>query len=243
MNSTHHQNSGLEAQPLKSAYLAKQIFTASTKFMRFNFTKTPVFPLEYSNNGAAGAINEIIMEENSVPVSVVLAASAFAAHKHRDQRRKGADASPYINHPIAVANVLANEAGITDPTILAAALLHDTIEDTDTTAGELEAEFGSRIAAIVVEVTDDKALDKPVRKQLQIEHAAALSRPAQLVKIADKICNVRDMNLSPPVDWSFERRVEYFAWAKQVVDQMRGVSPVLENLFDTAFACRPAGPP
>ena len=183
------------------------------------------------------------MEDNAAPVSIVLAASAFAAHKHRDQRRKGADASPYINHPIAVANVLANEAGITDPTILAAALLHDTIEDTDTTAGELVAEFGPRIAAIVVEVTDDKDLDKPVRKQLQIEHAATLSRPAQLVKIADKICNIRDMSGSPPVDWSFERRVEYFAWAKRVVDQMRGVSAVLEGLFDAAFAARPVRPP
>ncbi len=179
------------------------------------------------------------MEDHSDPVSIVLAAGAFAAHKHRDQRRKGADASPYINHPIAVANVLANEAGVTDPTVLAAALLHDTIEDTDTTAEELAAEFGPEIAAIVVEVTDDKALDKPVRKQLQIEHAASLSHPAQLVKFADKICNIRDMSRSPPVDWSYERRVEYFAWAKQVVDQMRGVSPVLERLFDTAFACGP----
>jgi GTP diphosphokinase / guanosine-3',5'-bis(diphosphate) 3'-diphosphatase len=182
------------------------------------------------------------MEEISAPVSIVLAASAFAAHKHRDQRRKGADASPYINHPIAVANVLANEAGITDPTILAAALLHDTIEDTDTTAEELESEFGSKIAAIVVEVTDDKALEKTVRKQLQIEHAATLSQAAQLVKFADKICNIRDMSQSPPVDWSLERRAEYFAWAKQVVDQMRGVSPVLERLFDAAFARRPVMP-
>ena len=182
------------------------------------------------------------MQENSGPVSVVLAASAFAAHKHRDQRRKGADASPYINHPIAVANVLANEAGITDPAILAAALLHDTIEDTDTTVEELAAEFGPEIAAIVVEVTDDKSLDKLVRKRLQIEHAAALSRAAQFVKFADKICNIRDMSGSPPVDWSVERRAEYFAWAKQVVDQMRGVSPVLEKLFDAAFAGRPPMP-
>ncbi len=205
-------------------------------------SNTPLIPLKYPDRRAGVAINEITMEENSAPVSIVLAASAFAAHKHRDQRRKGADASPYINHPIAVANVLANEAGITDPAILAAALLHDTIEDTDTTAEELEAEFGPGIASIVVEVTDDKALDKPVRKQLQIEHAATLSRPAQLVKLADKICNIRDMSRSPPVDWPFERRVEYFGWAKQVVDQMRGVSPVLEKLFDAAFARRPVKP-
>jgi guanosine-3',5'-bis(diphosphate) 3'-pyrophosphohydrolase len=179
------------------------------------------------------------METERAPVSVVLAASAFAAHKHRDQRRKGADASPYINHPIAVANVLANEAGITEATTLAAALLHDTIEDTDTTAQELESAFGLQIAAIVMEVTDDKSLSKQQRKQLQIEHAATLTRHAKLVKLADKICNLRDMSRSPPVDWPLKRRAEYFVWAKDVVDQVRGVSPVLEGLFDAEFARRP----
>ena len=180
------------------------------------------------------------MEKNSI--SIVLAASAFAAHKHRDQRRKGAEASPYINHPIAVANVLANEAHITDPIVLAAALLHDTIEDTDTTADELTAAFGPEIAAIVLEVTDDKSLLKHERKRLQIEHAATLSDKAKLVKLADKICNLRDMSQSPPVDWSAERKGEYFAWAKQVVDPMRGVSPTLEALFDAAFAPGPVSP-
>jgi GTP diphosphokinase / guanosine-3',5'-bis(diphosphate) 3'-diphosphatase len=181
---------------------------------------------------------EVSMKPSASPVSIVLAASAFAAHKHRDQRRKGAEASPYINHPIAVANVLANEASITDPTILAAALLHDTIEDTDTTPNELESEFGHEVAAIVVEVTDDKSLPKMERKRLQIEHAATLSKHAKLVKLADKICNVRDMSQSPPVDWSPERKAEYFTWAKQVVDPMRGVSPTLEYLFDEALAHR-----
>jgi GTP diphosphokinase / guanosine-3',5'-bis(diphosphate) 3'-diphosphatase len=173
------------------------------------------------------------------PVSIILAASAFAAHKHRDQRRKGADASPYINHPIAVANVSANEGGITDDTVLAAALLHDTIEDTDTTAEELQAQFGPDVAAIVVEVTDDKSLPKQDRKRLQIEHAATLSDQAKLVKLADKICNVRDMSQAPPIDWSPERKQEYFVWTKQVVDQLRGVCPMLERLFDDAFARRP----
>jgi len=174
------------------------------------------------------------MEKN--PISIVLVASAFAAQKHRDQRRKGAEASPYINHPIAVANVLANEAHVTDPVILAAALLHDTIEDTDTTADELSVEFGAEIAEIVLEVTDDKSLPKRERKRLQIEHAASISEKAKLVKLADKICNLRDMNRSPPVDWSTQRKAEYFAWAKQVVDPMRGVCPTLEALFDAAFA-------
>jgi guanosine-3',5'-bis(diphosphate) 3'-pyrophosphohydrolase len=176
---------------------------------------------------------------SGAPASLILAASAFAAHKHRDQRRKGADAFPYINHPIAVANVLANEVGIVDPITLAAALLHDTIEDTDTTAEELESAFGAEIAKVVVEVTDDKSLPKQERKRLQIEHAAHLSERARLVKLADKICNLRDISCSPPVDWSLERRRDYFAWAKRVVEPMQGTSATLDRLVEAELARAP----
>jgi GTP diphosphokinase / guanosine-3',5'-bis(diphosphate) 3'-diphosphatase len=147
-------------------------------------------------------------------LSSFIAAAAFAARKHRDQRRKGADASPYINHPIEVANILANEAAVTDPITLAAALLHDTVEDTSTTIEELRAQFGAEVALVVSELTDDKALAKAERKRLQIQHAAGVSNRAKLVKLADKICNLRDIAASPPTDWSLQRRREYFAWAK-----------------------------
>jgi len=179
------------------------------------------------------------MDASSVPVSIVLAASAFAANKHRDQRRKGAEASPYINHPIAAANVLANEAGILDPITLAASLLHDTIEDTGTTMEEIARAFGPEVAAVVAEVTDDKSLLKQERKRLQVEHAGGLSARAKLVKLADKICNLRDLGSSPPLDWSVERRREYFDWTKDVIDQLRGANAVLEALFDAEFARRP----
>src|SRR5919109_4461135 len=126
-------------------------------------------------------------------LALLLKALAFAAHKHRDQRRKDAEASPYINHPIALADVLVNEGGVSDVEVLCAALLHDTVEDTATTPQELAEDFGPRIARIVAEVTDDKALSKAERKRLQIEHAAGLSPEAKLVKLADKICNLRDV--------------------------------------------------
>jgi guanosine-3',5'-bis(diphosphate) 3'-pyrophosphohydrolase len=157
---------------------------------------------------------------------------AFAADKHRNQRRKDAEASPYINHPIALVNVLANEGGVQDVTVLCAAVLHDTIEDTETTAGELRALFGDQVAAVVLEVTDDKSLDKAQRKQLQIEHAAHCSPQAKLVKLADKICNLRDLLTSPPADWSAERKQAYFDWAAAVVAGLRGVHPGLEAVFD-----------
>lgn len=128
----------------------------------------------------------------------ILAAIAFAADKHRNQRRKDAAASPYINHPIALANVLVNEAGIDDERVLIAAILHDTVEDTETTAQELVRHFGQEIADIVLEVTDDKSLLKAERKQQQIDHAPTISRRAKLVKLADKICNLRDLANSPP---------------------------------------------
>lgn len=173
----------------------------------------------------------------------ILAAIAFAADKHRNQRRKDAAASPYINHPIALANVLANEAGIDDERVLIAAILHDTVEDTETTVQELVRHFGQEIADIVLEVTDDKALPKAERKQQQIDHAPTISRRAKLVKLADKICNLRDIASSPPAGWSLRRKQDYFDWAKAVIDGLRGVHPSLEYLFDTAYKARPTKTP
>lgn len=178
------------------------------------------------------------MSKPSADIATILRAIAFAADKHRDQRRKDADASPYINHPIELARVLASEGGISDAAVLCAAALHDTIEDTDTTAEELEREFGREIAEIVAEVTDDKDLDKAERKRLQIEHAAHASPKAKLVKLADKICNVRDILASPPAGWNASRRHEYVDWAAAVVDGLRGVHPPLEALFDAVVARR-----
>ena len=172
-------------------------------------------------------------------IPLILKALDFAAHKHRDQRRKNVEASPYINHPIELAKVLSNEGGITSSDLLCAALLHDTVEDTTTTKEELLELFGEKITTIVLEVTDDKTKTKADRKRLQIEHAASISRPAKLVKLADKICNLRDMQDSPPANWPLERRREYFDWAKQVVDQLRGVHEGLEALFDAAYTQRP----
>jgi guanosine-3',5'-bis(diphosphate) 3'-pyrophosphohydrolase len=168
-------------------------------------------------------------------LALLFKALAFAAHKHREQRRKDAEASPYINHPIALADVLVNEGGVTDIEVLSAALLHDTVEDTATTHEELVNAFGTRIARIVAEVTDDKRLPKAERKRLQIEHAAALSPEAKLVKLADKICNLRDVADRPPAQWNLERRREYFQWAKNVVDGLRGTHARLEQAFDVAY--------
>jgi guanosine-3',5'-bis(diphosphate) 3'-pyrophosphohydrolase len=173
------------------------------------------------------------------PIPRILQAAAFAAERHRDQRRKGKDASPYINHPLALANLLARDGGERDATLLMAALLHDTVEDTGTTFAEIEQLFGNEVAEIVREVTDDKSLPKAVRKRLQVEHAAHISRAAQLVKLADKICNLRDLSSSPPADWTPQRLREYFDWAKAVIDPMRGVHPHLEALFDREYQRKP----
>lgn len=176
------------------------------------------------------------MESANLVSGVFIRAVAFAAEKHRNQRRKDADASPYINHPIALANVLANEGGVVDATILCAAVLHDTIEDTKTTADELKQLFGDKVAAIVLEVTDDKSLAKEVRKEEQVRHAPHISTEAKLAKLADKICNLRDILASPPADWSAERKRTYFEWAARVVAGLRGVHPGLEAIFDGLLA-------
>jgi len=169
----------------------------------------------------------------------LLDAISFAAEKHRSQRRKDREASPYINHPIALATLLANEGGVDDVQVLQAAILHDTIEDTDTTYEELKTRFGERVADIVAEVTDDKNLSKEVRKQRQVEHAPHQTLEATLVKLADKTCNIRDIASAPPADWSLERRKEYFDWAKRVVDGLPEVNDKLLKVFETAYAKRP----
>ena len=169
----------------------------------------------------------------------LLTALAFAADKHRSQRRKDKEASPYINHPIALARILAVEGGVNDPITLAAAVLHDTIEDTKTTPDELRLVFGEEVTRIVLEVTDDKSLSPPERKRLQVEHASRLSERAKLVKLADKISNLRDVLSSPPHDWELERKQRYFDWAKEVIDKIRGTHPKLEAVFDEVFRARP----
>lgn len=162
---------------------------------------------------------------------LVLHAIDFAARKHRDQRRKDEEASPYINHPISVALLLAEIGGVTDADVLAAAILHDTLEDTDTTAEELEAVFGVRIRKLVEEVTDDKTLPKNARKQRQIDHAEHLSPDAVLIKLGDKITNVADVTHSPPSNWNLQRRKEYLDWAEAVVKKCRRVNGALEAHF------------
>ena len=173
-------------------------------------------------------------------LSEVTAALHFAADKHRLQRRKDRDQTPYINHPVALLNILVNEAHVDDVVVLISALLHDTVEDTDTTLAEIESQFGEEVATVVNQVTDDKSLPKATRKQLQIEHAAQVSDRAKLVKLADKIANVRDIAIAPPPDWSPERQREYCDWGKRVVDQMRGTHAVLETLFDAAYTAATA---
>jgi guanosine-3',5'-bis(diphosphate) 3'-pyrophosphohydrolase len=172
------------------------------------------------------------MSDERPTVAGLLAAMEFASRKHIAQRRKGEDAAPYINHPIAVTYLLAETGGITDPVTLMAAILHDTIEDTATTRTELDERFGPTVRKVVEEVTDDKTLDDAVRKALQVEHAPALSRRAKAIKIADKIDNVRDVTEHPPPTWSLARRIQYLDWSERVVAGCRGTNDPLERLYD-----------
>ena len=166
----------------------------------------------------------------------ILQALHFAAAKHRDQRRKGAEASPYINHPIEVAELLARVGEVTDSVVLQAAILHDTLEDTQTTPAELDAIFGPEVREVVAEITDDKQLPKAERKRLQIVHAPQLSTRAKLVKLADKIANVRSIIDTPPAEWSLERKREYLDWSERVVAGCRGSNAALERAFAETLA-------
>src|SRR5580700_2229396 len=132
----------------------------------------------------------------------ILEAARFAAEKHAAQRRKGATAEPYVNHLLEVAELVSGAISESNPNLVIAALLHDTVEDVGVTREDLVQRFGSAVADMVMEVTDDKSLPKDERKRLQIEHAPKLSVGAQTIKLADKISNLRAILISPPVSWS-----------------------------------------
>ncbi len=158
-------------------------------------------------------------------------AAYFAAQKHRSQTRKG-NGNPYINHPLEVLNLLTNIGKVEDFNVLIAAALHDTIEDTGTTKEEIIERFGSEVCGMVLELSDDKSLPKERRKELQIQHAPHLSHGAKLVKLTDKISNIRDVTENPPPDWDMQRRCEYIEWGEKVVAGLRGTNLNLENHFD-----------
>ena len=163
--------------------------------------------------------------------TLILKAAHFSAQKHSTQRRKDEDASPYIIHPISVALAIAQIGRVDDPEILAAALLHDTLEDTETTPEELEAEFGKKVCDYVLDVTDDKTLPKHERKRRQIEHAKKISEGAALIKLGDKISNVTDVTNNPPADWDINRRKQYLDWAEKVIENCPKVNDRMENKF------------
>jgi guanosine-3',5'-bis(diphosphate) 3'-pyrophosphohydrolase len=161
-----------------------------------------------------------------------LKALKFSAEKHSGQYRKGEQASPYINHPIEVVNILWNIGEVDDVLTLVGALLHDTIEDTNATREEINVNFGKEVLALVLEVSDDKTLPKQERKLKQIEKARSLSFRAKQIKLADKICNVSDIANSPPMNWTWQRKVEYLNWANNVVARLRGTNIKLEKYFE-----------
>src|ERR1700722_18218630 len=164
----------------------------------------------------------------------VLKAADAAARWHVDQRRNGAAQEPYINHLIEVASLVAQATDGTDPNTVIAALLHDAVEDQGVKADTIADEFGKQVADIVLEVTDNKSLPKAERKRKQVESAGHKSREAKLIKLADKTSNLRAIANSPPPDWSVERRLEYVRWAREVIAQVRGTSPWLEQQFNEA---------
>lgn len=172
----------------------------------------------------------------AAPVQRILAAAKFASERHAAQKRKGAAAEPYVNHLIEVAQLVALSSERLDANVVMAGLLHDTIEDTGTTAEELEQEFGSDVAALVVELTDDKSQPKEVRKALQVQNAPHKSVRAQVIKLADKISNLRSLVASPPATWSDERKREYLAWAQRVVAGLSAPNPILKEEFDKTLA-------
>lgn len=178
------------------------------------------------------------LHNTNTALHAVIKAADFAALKHKDQKRRDQSQTPYINHPIGVAMIIITEGKVYDPTVIQAALLHDTVEDTDTTLDEIEKEFGFQVRQIVADMTDDQNLPKQERRRLQIANAKSKSKEAQLVRLADKLYNVRDLEKAKPINWTDKEVNKFYKFAKTVVDQIRGVNAHLEQKFDEVYARR-----
>lgn len=185
---------------------------------------------------ACGMLKTMKPQRPQGDLTLFLQALNFSAGKHRDQRRKDSAASPYINHPIEVACLLWTVGGVQDEAAILAAILHDTIEDTDTKPEEIRACFGDDVLGLVLEMSDDKSLPKQERKLNQIVHSPRLSPRAKQIKLADKICNVHDIAFAPPESWPLTRRIAYLEWAREVIDGLRGANANLEKRFDETLA-------
>jgi guanosine-3',5'-bis(diphosphate) 3'-pyrophosphohydrolase len=170
---------------------------------------------------------------------LVSEAADFAARRHSGMQRKGRGNEPYVNHLAEVANLLSAATEGADAELVAAGWLHDTIEDTETTREELAGIFGERVAALVVEVTDDMTLPKPERRQRQIADAPKKSPGAKLIKVADKTNNLRARIMPGPNQDERQELIAYLNWAEKVVAGCRGVNAMLDRIFDeTANAAR-----
>ena len=183
-------------------------------------------------------MSTIVSPAGAGTLADTLRAAVFAARVHAGHRRKGSAAEPYVNHVLEVAEILATHGA--PPAAVIAALLHDTVEDSDQdpepcTLAQLEAAFGAEVAGLVAEVSDDKSLPKEVRKGLQIRHAPKASDAAKQLKLADKISNLRAIAASPPKGWDHARRLEYVGWAGRVAAGLRGVNPALDALFEATY--------
>lgn len=203
--------------------------------MGFAFSRLLKSPLNQTGGRTTQSCNDAISESD---LAVLMEAMCFSSEKHKEQRRKNPKQHPYINHPIRVARLLAVDAGIKDISVIIGALLHDTVEDTETTLEEIEALFGPDVAKIVKEVSDDKTLPKETRKQLQIEHAPFVSSHAKLVKLADKLDNLTDLLAITPTGWQPERVLQYFSWSEKVIAGLRGTNAPLEDKLDDVLARR-----
>ena len=165
-------------------------------------------------------------------INKLVEAASFAAQRHTGHHRKGDKQEPYINHPLEVANLLANIGGVNDIDVLIAAILHDTVEDVGVKEQDIVERFGERVAGFVMEVTDDKSLPKEERKRLQVEHAPHLSSEAKQIKLGDKISNIKDVTENPPSNWDLDRRRKYIDWGEAVAKGLRGTNSGLEQRFD-----------
>lgn len=162
-------------------------------------------------------------------IDLILAAIEFATDKHKDQVRKNKDKSPYITHPLLVTLYLVEDGKVRDSQLITAALLHDTVSDSVATSDEIQKKFGKQVALYVGEMTEDKGAPRAERKRRQVIAAAHQSLGAAQIRMADQLCNLKELRTTPPEDWNRTRIDEYYHWSQSVLDRLPTANPELKK--------------
>jgi len=211
-----------ESQFSQKEEQAKQAITKWAKSDQDVFQQLDLFCKSLKDGMDRGALNEKDAE-------AVLGAAIFATEKHKSQVRSNEKKTPYIIHPIEVADLVMKIGHVYDKDVLITALLHDVMDDTQTTYEQITSLYGTKVSSYLEEMTSKQGLSLKEQKKQQIMQAFRQNPSVAIIKLSDKLSNLKTLATSPPPSWSRDRIDQYFQWAQTVIENLPESNQLLKK--------------